>query len=76
MNSPEPNTEMMRVVGKSDWFGGGVRITKVVAQTGVVRPDERITIWRGQVAREGRRLGSLHEGGPGQGGQVTVGEPD
>ena len=43
MNSPEPNTEMMRVVGKSDWFGGGVRITKVVAQTGVVRPDERIT---------------------------------
>ena len=44
MNSPELNTEMMRVVGKSDWFGGGVRITKVVAQTGVVRPDERITI--------------------------------
>ena len=44
MNSPEPNTEMMRVVGKSDWFGGGVRITKVVAQTGVVRLDERITI--------------------------------
>ena len=44
MNSPEPNTEMMRLVGKSDWFGGGVRITKVVAQTGVVRLDERITI--------------------------------
>ena len=44
MNSPELNTEMMRVVGKSDWFGGGVRITKVVAQTGLVRPDERITI--------------------------------
>ena len=37
MNSPEPNTEMMRVVGKSDWFGGGVRITKVVAQTGLVK---------------------------------------